>query len=181
MLIGESLKRHPDQPAHSIASYQSPVKEACAKWGFSQPCPSRCPMGRALQRCQSFVGRLDLPCQSGTFKRKQKGNREVLFFIQDLIPSLPSQDVTPSSPFPERTSKGTQKFVFYMLKISSWRNMILNYNFLGCCLSQWAWLIIAVIVLATSSANLSHALDEGHEHSQRCAQIKHSWAPFLNL
>ena len=31
MLIGESVKRHPDQPAHSIASYRSPVKEACAK------------------------------------------------------------------------------------------------------------------------------------------------------
>ena len=29
--------------------------------------------------------------------------------------------------------------------------------------------------------NLSHALDEDHEHSQRCAQIKHSWAPFVNL
>lgn len=29
--------------------------------------------------------------------------------------------------------------------------------------------------------NLSHSLDEDHEHSQRCARIKHSWASFLNL
>lgn len=118
MLSGQSRDAIHTSPLILSCVTNLQLRRPARNEGSCSPTREGVPKGPALQRCQSFIGHLDLPCQSGTFKRKQKGDREVLFLIRELILFLPSQDVTPSSTFPERTSKRTQKFVFYMLKIS---------------------------------------------------------------